>query len=88
VHGIDVGLTFHNYGDEFTGNSPEVRAIADKLASAWVAFAKTGNPNHPGLPEWPAYAPETRPTLIFDKETRVENDPLHDLRLLWEGMPT
>lgn len=88
VHGIDVGLTFHNYGDEFTGNSPEVRAIADKLASAWVAFAKTGNPNHPGLPEWPAYAPETRPTLIFDKETRVENDPLHDLRLLWEGMPS
>jgi len=88
VHGIDVGLVFHNYGDEFTGHSPEVRAIADKLASAWVAFAKTGNPNHPGLPEWPAYAPETRPTMIFDKETRVENDPLHDLRLLWEGMPT
>jgi para-nitrobenzyl esterase len=88
VHGIDVGLTFHNYGDEFTGHSPEVRAIADKLASAWMAFAKTGNPNHPGLPEWPTYAPETRPTMIFDKETRVENDPLHDLRLLWEGMPT
>ena len=84
VHGIDVGLVFHNYGDEFTGRSPEVRSLADKLASAWVAFAKSGNPNHPGLPEWPSYAPETRPTMIFDKETRVENDPLHDLRLLWE----
>ena len=84
VHGIDVGLVFHNYGDEFTGRSPEVRALADKLASAWVAFAKTGNPNHLGLPEWPAYAPETRPTMIFDKETRVENDPLHELRMLWE----
>jgi para-nitrobenzyl esterase len=87
VHGIDVGLTFHNYGDEFTGNSAEVRALADQLATVWVTFARTGTPNHPGLPEWPAYTSETRPTMIFDKEIRVENDPLHDLRMLWEGLP-
>jgi para-nitrobenzyl esterase len=87
VHGLDVGLVFHNYGDEFTGRSAGVISIADKLASAWVAFARTGNPNHPGIPPWPIYAPDTRPTMVFDTETRVENDPLRDLRLLWEGMP-
>jgi len=84
VHGIDVGLSFHNFGDQMTGNSPEIRALADKFASAWVAFARTGDPNVSGLPKWPTYSGETRPTMIFDKECRVENDPLRDLRLLWE----
>jgi len=84
VHGIDVGLSFHNFGDQMTGTSPEMRALADKFASMWVAFAKTGNPNIPGLPEWLAYTPETRPTMIFDQACRVENDPLRELRLLWD----
>jgi para-nitrobenzyl esterase len=31
------------------------RQMADAVSSAWVQFAKTGNPNRPGIPEWPAY---------------------------------
>ena len=88
VHGVDVGLTFHNYGDEMTGSGPEVRALADTFASAWVAFAKTGNPNVSGLPEWPAYSADTKPTMIFDKTCRVENDPLRELASLWSDVPS
>jgi para-nitrobenzyl esterase len=84
VHGIDVGLAFHNYGDEFTGNTAESRLMADRLAGAWVAFARTGNPNHPGIPKWPAYGAEKRETMIFDKDCRVENDPLRELMAVWE----
>ncbi len=84
VHGIDVALSFHLTGDAFTGNSPEVHALADKFCSAWVAFAKTGNPSVPALPEWPPYTPEVRATMIFDGACRVENDPARELRMLWE----
>ena len=58
--------------------------LADKMAAAWVAFAKTGNPNAAGLPEWPAFTSETCATMIFDQQCRVENDPLRELRMLWE----
>jgi para-nitrobenzyl esterase len=86
VHGVDVGLAFHNASGELAGsNSPEGMAMADRLASAWVAFARTGNPNNPQIPEWPAYDPATKPTMIFDTETRVESDPLAKLRGFWEN---
>ena len=86
VHGVDVGLAFHNSSGEIAGaDSEEGRRMADLLASAWVAFARTGNPNNPELPEWPAYDPATRPTMVFDVDTRVEEDPLAGLREFWEG---
>jgi para-nitrobenzyl esterase len=86
VHGVDVGLAFHNASGEIAGGgSPEGQAMADRLASAWVAFARTGNPNNPQIPEWPPYDAATKPTMIFDNETRVENDPLAKLRGFWEN---
>ena len=66
-----------------TGTGPEAQALADKLAGTWVAFARTGNPNHPGIPEWPAYTAEARATMIFDTNCRVKNDPGGELRALW-----
>ena len=39
--------------------TPADRQMADTVSSAWVQFAKTGNPNRAGLPEWPAYSAAT-----------------------------
>ena len=86
VHGVDVGLAFHNFAGDITGGgTPEGKLMADRLASAWVAFARTGNPNNPQLPEWPAYNAATKPTMIFDADTRVVEDPKKDLRGFWSG---
>ncbi len=83
VHGVDVPLAFHNAEAwPLTGNGPEAQKMADKMAAAWVAFAKTGNPSGEGLPSWPAYDAETRATMIFDLDTRVENDPDRELLTL------
>jgi para-nitrobenzyl esterase len=49
-------------------------------AGAWAALAKNGNPNHKGLPAWPAYTADTRATMIFDTPCHVENDPTGDIR--------
>jgi para-nitrobenzyl esterase len=84
VHGVDVGMTFNNARGAMGGDTPEAHALAKRFSDAWIAFARTGNPNHPGIPEWPAYAAETRPTMIFDNEIVMRHDPLRELRLLWE----
>lgn len=85
VHGVDVGLAFHNFAGEIAGSgTAEGELMADRLASAWVAFARSGNPNNPRLPEWPAYDPDKKPTMVFDVDTRVESDPLKQLRTFWD----
>jgi para-nitrobenzyl esterase len=65
------------------GGSAQGKVMCDRLASAWVAFARTGDPNNPQLPPWPAYDEATRATMIFDTDTRLENDPRAEIRKFW-----
>ena len=83
MHATDVPLTFHNVNHQFTGKSAEMVRLADQLGGAWVAFARTGNPNDAALTDWPAYTADKRQTMLFDKQSRVENDPWHELRAFW-----
>ena len=88
VHGTDVSASFNNYRDGIGGaGSHEQRALWTTFASAWVAFAKTANPNNPKTPNWPAYETAKRTTMIFDNNVRVENDPRGEIRRFWESMP-
>jgi para-nitrobenzyl esterase len=88
VHGTDVQLVFHAYRGAIGGGGTDAKALADKMAAMWVAFAKTGDPNASAIPHWPAYDAKNRGTMIFDVNTRVENDPRRDFRLLWEELGT
>jgi len=72
IHGMDVSLALHNAKPPLTMDTPDSRAMAEKLSSAWLAFAKTGDPNNKAIPHWPAYSAQTRPTMLFDLKTRVE----------------
>jgi len=84
VHGHDVDASFHIARSNMVGSGrAEGRLMADRLAGAWVAFAKTGDPNNEALPHWPPYEPGARSTMIFDTHTRVENDPRRAFRELW-----
>jgi para-nitrobenzyl esterase len=79
VHGTDVPLIFHNPELwPLTAGSKESGAVADRMADAFIAFAKTGNPGTPGLP-WTPYDPSAKPTMIFDVRSGVQNDPHRDL---------
>ncbi len=57
-----------------TGNTADARAVGDRMSTAWLNFAKTGNPSQSGL-AWPAFEPSSVPTMIFDSRCRMENDP-------------
>jgi len=59
-HGSDVRYSFNNPAPEW---SDEDRRVADVISSYWVNFARTGNPNGPGLPSWQAYDGNVRQTM-------------------------
>ncbi len=87
-HALEIPFVFDNLerSGELTGGAPECAALAEKMSEAWLAFARDGVPNYRGLPEWPAYTPEERATMIFDSTCRVINDPGGELRQAWQGM--
>ena len=58
-----------------TGGGAEPRKVSDQLSNALLAFMRTGNPNCPEIPQWPAYTPEEGPTMIFDVKSEVRNAP-------------
>jgi Carboxylesterase family len=61
--------------------------LADLISDTWLAFARTGNPNHDGLPEWPPYSFPERETMVLDHRWRVELDRLGDVRRIWQEIP-
>ena len=58
-----------------TGGGAEPRKVSDQMSAALLAFMRTGNPNCPEIPEWPAYTPEEAPTMIFNVKSEVRNAP-------------
>jgi len=77
THALDLGFVFDNVAksESMSGKGQEQQRLADVMSEAWLAFARSGNPNHPGLPEWPQYDSKTRATMVFDNKLQVINDP-------------
>jgi len=66
-----------------TGTGQDRYTLADKMSSAWVAFARIANPNQKSLPNWPCFDNTQRATMIFSNECRIINDPTgEELRVL------
>lgn len=77
THVIDVPFVFDVVGDDLLAGSDvdRTRALARATSSAWAAFARTGAPGHPALPEWDPYSLPDRVTMNLDLDSTVENDP-------------
>ena len=83
-HALEIPFVFDTLASApLTGNSPTRFALADKMSRTWLAFARSGNPNNQAIPVWPAYSIGERPTMIFDNECHVVNDPYQQERLAW-----
>jgi para-nitrobenzyl esterase len=66
------------------------RALVSAMQDAWIAFARTGDPNTPDAVAWPRYDTDARPTLMWDQEISVVEDPSKTVRELWykASLPT
>ncbi|MFV0624372.1 carboxylesterase/lipase family protein [Sphingomonas sp. ac-8] len=88
-HTMDIPLVFGTLDAEGsqTGTGADARAASAAMQESFVAFAKTGDPNHRGLPHWPRYALANRSTMIFDVRSHVEDDPRRWQRELFARVP-
>ncbi len=86
-HAMEIPFAFDNTDDvPMTGERADKHELAALMSSAWATFARNGDPNGPGLPQWPAFDSERRGTMMFDVPSRAENDPAaSEERLAWKG---
>lgn len=76
-HTLEIPLVFDNVdlARVLVGEGPAPQVLAKQMSAAWVTFARTGHPNSPLIPWWPAYDAEKRSVMMFNLESRVVNDP-------------
>jgi para-nitrobenzyl esterase len=81
-HCSEIPFVFYNsdVSSFATGGTAEARELAARVSDAWINFARHGDPNHGGLPKWPAFTAGAGPVMIFDKKCEVKNDPDRELR--------
>ncbi|MFD2873286.1 carboxylesterase/lipase family protein [Mucilaginibacter ximonensis] len=76
-HCSELPFAFANTdkAENYTGAIDEARALADKVANAWINFARHGDPNHGGLPQWPAFSDDNGAMMVFNNTCEVQHDP-------------
>jgi para-nitrobenzyl esterase len=81
-HALEIPLALDNVeaARNFVGRGDEPQTLAEQMAPAWLAFARRGDPNTPAIPPWPAYDAAERATMIFDLTSRIERDPMAEVR--------
>jgi para-nitrobenzyl esterase len=82
-HTLEIPFVLDNVDESksMTGSGAGRYPLQEKMSGAWAAFARTGNPNHKGLPNWPVFKADRRATMIFDNQCKVVNDPHGEERL-------
>lgn len=91
THCLDIPFSLHNFpawGDSpmLAGTeSPRRQALADAMHAAWIAFIRTGDPNHDSLPRWDPYTPQRRTTMRFDSVIQPVDDLVGHWRRAWHA---
>jgi para-nitrobenzyl esterase len=76
-HCSELPFVFYNTDRcaAMTGGGAEARELGGRMADAWIAFAKNGDPNHSGLPKWAPFTAENGATMMFDTKSECKNNP-------------
>ena len=74
-HGSDVPYAFQTLGGPQAEPKPEDLKLSDMISSYWANFAKTGDPNGPDLPQWPAFDENDQKAMVFDVQPSARPMP-------------
>ncbi|HEV7691262.1 MAG TPA: carboxylesterase family protein [Hyphomonadaceae bacterium] len=88
-HTLDIPLVFANTAksEAETGNGPDAQRTSITMSDAFLRFARSGDPSGGSLGAWPRYDLARRATMIFDADSRVEDDPRKAERELFAKAP-
>jgi para-nitrobenzyl esterase len=87
-HASDIQLVFDNIEKPgATATGPQAQPMADQMSEAFIAFARTGNPNNRLIPHWEPYTLPRRQTMVFNVPSHLENDPRGGERRLFATVP-
>ena len=84
-HTLDLPLVWDRPHPD-PANAEAEAALAKRVHRAWAAFIRGEAPSASGLPQWPQYSSESRPTMVFDNESRVVQNPQEVELKLWDGV--
>ncbi|GGY26777.1 carboxylesterase family protein [Pseudoduganella albidiflava] len=87
-HASDIQLVFDNIAKPgATAIGPQAQAMADMMSEAFIAFARSGDPDSRFIPRWEPYDMTRRQTMIFDVPPRLEDDPRGAERRIFAKVP-
>jgi para-nitrobenzyl esterase len=88
-HALDIPLAFNTLDKpgSITGTNADAQHMSDQISDAFIAFARSGNPNHAGIPQWLPYTLSRRETMVFNNTSNLVNDPRGAERRLFEKVP-
>jgi para-nitrobenzyl esterase len=78
IHAAEIDYVFRNFNRVPRPWTREDRYIGKLIASYWINFARSGNPNGPGLPHWPAFNPAAPELMKFDSTAHAVPAPRQD----------
>ncbi len=84
AHTMEIPFVFDTVDRApITGTREDRGVLAEAMSETWIRFARSGDPNHAGIPHWAPYDLDSRPTMVFDVPPRLEHDPRGAERLAW-----
>jgi para-nitrobenzyl esterase len=86
-HGVEIPFVFGTLdtpvAEERVPEGSPVGTLSVQIQDAWIAFARTGSPQTPRLPDWEPYTATDRCTMLFDLTSGSVDAPYEAERRFW-----
>jgi len=93
AHCIELPFVFGNFADWDAapvpptmlkgGDRAAMQRLSQQMIGAWAAFARSGDPNHAGIPKWEPWSRAKRHSLLFDAQTRAATGVDDEIEGIW-----